>query len=351
MKSTKILHCGDIHLGARFGATPEIAESRREEHFNTFKKIAETAKSQFDVLLIAGDFFDKPDVDNETVQRAAEILKNAAVPVFIAPGNHDPASPDSVYLNFDFPDNVHIFTQNTLSYKELPDLNLRVWGAGFIAPVQREDMIGTPSLSKNMKNILVVHGDLNAEAGGPYHSVDLNRLKNIGFDYCALGHVHTSSVNGNIAYSGCCEGTGFDEYGSKGALEVTVGDEGAVAKFSEMCFRKYMYADFDGRELTISSIESQLGNDYKGNIYRINLTDYKNPIEVNEFLKKNLYYVSITDGKYVLPDYESLSKENNLRGEFVRRMIKIIESDPDNIKINTKALNYGITAFDREVKI
>jgi len=351
MDKVRILHCADIHLGAKFSATPEISALRADEHFKTFEKIIHTAKSDADILLIAGDLFDKPNVDINIAKRAAELLKEATIPVFIAPGNHDPASPDSVYFNVDFSDNVHIFTDNKLSYKDISHLGVRVWGAGFVAPVQREDMIEAPELYKDMKNILVIHGDLNAEANSPYNAIDEKQLSSIGFDYVALGHVHSYYIGNKIAYSGCCEGTGFDECGPKGFINVCLTTDDLQCQFTEVCQRQYICSDFNGLELSESSLKTQLGDNYKNNIYRLNLINYQNPIEVAAFLKEKLFYVSVTDGKYVLPDYNTLAKENNLRGEFVRRMIEKINNEPQNVKVNTKALNYGITAFDREVKI
>lgn len=61
----------------------------------------------------------------------AGALEAMAVPVFLAPGNHDHLCPGSPYLEMAWPGNVHIFTRQELESVSLPELDCRVWGAGF----------------------------------------------------------------------------------------------------------------------------------------------------------------------------------------------------------------------------
>ena len=79
----------------------------------------------------------------------AQALGEMAVPVFIAPGNHDFYGPQSPYARVNWPGNVHIFTTPDLESVELPDLNCVVHGCAFTAPRREDDPLAGFSASKD----------------------------------------------------------------------------------------------------------------------------------------------------------------------------------------------------------
>jgi DNA repair exonuclease SbcCD nuclease subunit len=50
-----------------------------------------------DVVVLAGDTFDCHRLPTDLLDRAAEVIAAAALPVVLLPGNHDPAVPDAVF--------------------------------------------------------------------------------------------------------------------------------------------------------------------------------------------------------------------------------------------------------------
>ncbi len=91
----KILHTADLQLGAnfeRFGSA--VAAKLAEARFATLEKLLKLgAEHRVDAVVVAGDLFEDPFVDDAVVRRAAGILeRNASVPIFVVPGNHDPAT-------------------------------------------------------------------------------------------------------------------------------------------------------------------------------------------------------------------------------------------------------------------
>ncbi len=50
-----------------------------------------------DVAILAGDTFDSHRVPQYLIEQAAAVIADAALPVVILPGNHDPAVADAVY--------------------------------------------------------------------------------------------------------------------------------------------------------------------------------------------------------------------------------------------------------------
>ena len=50
-----------------------------------------------DVVLLVGDTFDSHRVPDHVLDRAANVISEAGLPVVLLPGNHDPALPEAIY--------------------------------------------------------------------------------------------------------------------------------------------------------------------------------------------------------------------------------------------------------------
>src|SRR5436190_3183121 len=85
----KIVHAADIHLGRRRldGLLPD---SDFAAAFNYIAELAIAGKA--DAFLLAGDLFDRPQVDPPHLRQAEVVLAKlheARIPVVAIPGNHD----------------------------------------------------------------------------------------------------------------------------------------------------------------------------------------------------------------------------------------------------------------------
>ena len=83
-----------------------------------------------DIVLLAGDTFDNHAVTSATIDRAGRALANSGVAIVILPGNHDPATPDSIWLRgrFDEIQNVAILGVTNARVVAFPALDLDIWG-------------------------------------------------------------------------------------------------------------------------------------------------------------------------------------------------------------------------------
>ena len=83
-----------------------------------------------DVVILAGDTFDNHQVTSATIDRAGMLLADAGLPIVILPGNHDPATPDSIWLRgrFDEIGNVAIIGITNQRKVAFPSLDLEIWG-------------------------------------------------------------------------------------------------------------------------------------------------------------------------------------------------------------------------------
>ena len=127
----KILHAADLHLDSPFEGLPAgKAAIRRAEQRQLLSRLAELAvREDVDLVLLSGDLLDSDSSYYETGEELVRCLRQMPMPVFIAPGNHDPYTRRSPYARLRLPDNVHVFTENAIRSISLPELNAVVYGA------------------------------------------------------------------------------------------------------------------------------------------------------------------------------------------------------------------------------
>ena len=329
MDSIKIAHIADAHLGCAFADLDKKKRAlRRQEIKMSFANAINTAfEHNVDVLLIAGDIFDNAFVDKETISFVKNTLNKANVPVFIAPGNHDPYTM-GVYnsLKNGLNDNITIF-ENSITKHTIDNVN--IYGFGF-----DKDVIGTSALAgfkadEDAINIMVLH------AGGVYNPVTDDDIKSSQLSYLALGHTHEFSgvqKSGNTywAYWGTHDGHGFDELGEKGILIGTVSKDKTEMQFVPTSSRVYNSVDINVSEFEtvddiINSAKSKIDN--PENLYKFVLTGrISSDIDIDtdmisSVLSAMAFYVEIKDKTTPSFDLEMLSKDYSLKGIVAKNLI------------------------------
>src|SRR6185436_20063981 len=119
----RIVHTADIHLDMCFsplGLPAGFGNRRRQSLRDVFRRVVRRAGEwPADALLIAGDLFEADRVSRDTIAfLVSEFRAIPQVPVFIAPGNHDPFTPASPYATEQWPKNVTIF--RSASWESVP---------------------------------------------------------------------------------------------------------------------------------------------------------------------------------------------------------------------------------------
>ena len=358
----KFIHAADFHLDSAFGALPpQQAASRRRESRELALRLANYAGSHgIHLVLLAGDLFDSASPFRETGEQLAAALGQMDAQVLISPGNHDWYGPGSPWVTMDWPENVHIFSENRLAAVEFPQWNLTVHGAAFTGPEQAESLLAGFTVPTNGRvHMGLLHGEIEP-AEVRYNPIRREEISASGLRYLALGHIHKRTEPQRFgetlcAWPGCPEGRGFDELGEKGFYEGILDDGGAVSlAFVPFARRRYeiLEVDVTGREPR-AAIEAALPPETARDLYRILLTGETGEQGVDcaalrEMLSDRFYALDLRDHTRIAEDVWRRAGEDSLRGLFLRELRRRWESaaTEEERETVTQAARFGLAALD-----
>lgn len=360
--SVRILHAADFHLDSPYSSlTEEKAALRRQEARELLGRLAALIeKEKAQILLLSGDLFDSSASYWETQEMLTKMLSGVNIPVFIAPGNHDYYSPRSPYSFMELPENVHIFRTPSVKCVELPELGVRVWGAGFTSPVCDSILDGFTTGASDMVDIMVLHGELG---GDRYNPITEDEIAASGLDYLALGHIHTFSGirkagATHYAYPGCLEGRGFDETGAKGVISGTVEKGKCDLRFIPVEGRRYevISVDLTGCDSAEDAVLAAIGDGAPDNIVRIVLKgEYSGDVDkerIASLLDDKFWSVTVKNETVAARGIWDGADEDSLTGLFLSHLKEKYDSATDDREREKciQAARYGIAALEnREV--
>ena len=91
-KVVKILATGDFQLDKSFGTLGEHAVLFRKQLMATFNEVIMKHASDHDLVLIAGDLFDRKATPTSVIEAAADTMARCTTHCVVLPGNHDPVN-------------------------------------------------------------------------------------------------------------------------------------------------------------------------------------------------------------------------------------------------------------------
>ncbi|MBZ4336568.1 DNA repair exonuclease [Corallococcus sp. AS-1-12] len=235
----RLLHTADWQMGLRAKHVAGAAGAIRDARLDAARQLIQTANTRsVDAVVLAGDIFEDTSVGDRLVHEVLTVLKASRAPVYVLPGNHDPLTPDSVYLRPSWkgrPPHVHMLDS---------DKGVSIPGTGALllpAPLRQKKGLKDPTatwgprVEGNDIRIGVAHGSLRIEGK---HAADdfpiaLDTVTRSNLDYLALGHWHGQYVHQKrAAYSGTHEATKFGEDGAGQALLVEIASHGAMPQLT-----------------------------------------------------------------------------------------------------------------------
>ena len=377
----RLIHTADVHLDTCFngsGMPASFGNLRRQSLRDGFHKIVERAGEwPAAALLIAGDLFEGDHVTRDTVQfLLSEFKCIPEVPVFIAPGNHDPFVAESPYATETWPKNVHIFSKPEWSDYSVHDGGLTVHGFAFDRPQLSHNPFGELSISNEgggAVHVAVAHGSERSHQPpdkDAYAAFDASDAAADGLDYLALGHFHSvTPIEGKfhttMYYSGSPEGRSLRETGMHHYLEVEI--KKGKTRVTPIPSSRIIYSthrlECDGFESSQDVIEA-IRNIAKGEelrqIVRIVYAGILDPAIqsemglVHDAASIEFEHLYLVDGTSPFEDYDELAREDTSLGAFVRTLNNEISLSMDEVERQRleRSRQLGIAAFrGREVEI
>lgn len=256
MALARFLQVSDLHLGRPFAWLPghRREDRRRDQQRALEQSVAQAIERSVNAILVPGDLFDAVTVDAGLLTFAVKAFSVAGCPpVFIAPGNHDPASTTNAAWNtrllqargIAWPAHVHVFDTPAWTGVPVPKLlGVRVWGRCFTAnvesterPLAREAVAGVGGTDPMGFEVAVFHGSREGfcppgqKMTAPFSDAEVAASP---FVYHAVGHYHSvsrieqtplegvKSSGARLAYAGSAVSLDLTETGVHGALEVRI---------------------------------------------------------------------------------------------------------------------------------
>jgi DNA repair protein SbcD/Mre11 len=276
----KFLHVADVHLGCR----RYNLEERTKDFFYAWHDVIinHAIPNRVDFLLVAGDFFDRRNIDPQAMNHAIaglELLKEAGIPVIAIEGNHDQRDAIS--------EHSWMRSLSSWGYIKLLEPKPNPEGGLQLLPWDEEERTGSyidiagarifgthwygasvtaaiPLIADALRdaraegrfNILMLHTDVEGQTNRPIPAVPVAKLKELKqlVNYVALGHTHKRfDLDGWAFNPGSLEPTSIDEYKEeRGAFLVEV-DEAQTIKAEHI--NEYRQRPFQRLSFDVSGAE------------------------------------------------------------------------------------------------
>lgn len=225
----RLIHLSDLHLGKRLNEFSLI----EDQEFILREIYSIISEERPDIIVIAGDIYDKPVPSAEAVRLFDDFLTKAAEQtkhIFVISGNHDSAERIAFGSHIMEKSGIHmspVYDGNivpTILSDEYGDFG--VYMLPFIKPVSVRrffpdteietytDAVNTAVDAMNAdfsrRNILITHQFVTGAQKSDSEEISVGGTDNVdssafdGFDYVALGHIHSPQNVGSekIRYCG-----------------------------------------------------------------------------------------------------------------------------------------------------
>ena len=199
----KIVHCSDLHLGKRFSGNKDYVKKRYMDFFNAFATFIDKVEEiKPDVCLIAGDIFDKKEINPDILSKTEYLFKklkdSVKKDIIAIEGNHDNSRIlEESWLEYLQEQNIlKVFYYNKdfeeKNYLKIDDINFYPVGyPGFMIDEALTKL--SEKLNPQEKNIVIVHTGISGSTDtlpGLVSTSILDLFKDKAI-YIAGGHIHS----------------------------------------------------------------------------------------------------------------------------------------------------------------
>ena len=236
MEPLRFIHAADLHLDSPFrgigDASAALKDQLQAATLGALRRVVDhTIEAKADFLIIAGDIYDSKDRNLRALvsfRKEMERLAERNIPAYVVHGNHDPLN--GWGSEFQLPPNVITFggQADTEPFIRRGREVAHITGVSYMRERVTDNLASSFKPADNTPySIAVLHANVGRQTGhADYAPAALAELLDSGFDYWALGHVHTRSVlaaePAMIVYPGNTQGRNPRETGPRGCYQVDV---------------------------------------------------------------------------------------------------------------------------------
>jgi DNA repair exonuclease SbcCD nuclease subunit len=278
----RVLLLADSHLGFDLPVSPRVARRRRGHDFlaNYATALEPALTGEVDIVVHAGDVFDRPSIAPSVAYQALEPLRRIAdrgVPVFIVPGNHERSR--LPHARFAAHPCVNVFDRPRTFVAEVRGRKIAI--AGF--PYERRDvrarfagLVQETACRRESTalRLLCMHHCFEGATVGPADytfttAADVVRARDVSSQFAAVlsGHIHrhqvlTTDLAGRplaapVLYPGSIERTSIAETDEpKGFVIVRVSQASVRWEFRRLPARPMIRRDVAAGGMSPASLES-----------------------------------------------------------------------------------------------
>ena len=278
----KIVHCSDLHLGKRFSGNKDYVKKRYMDFFNAFATFVDKVeKIKPDVCLIAGDIFDKKEINPDILSKTEYLFKklkdNVKKDIIAIEGNHDNSRIlEESWLEYLQEQNIlKVFYYNKdfeeKNYLKIDDINFYPVGyPGFMIDEVLTKL--SEKLNPQEKNIVIVHTGISGSTDtlpGLVSTSILDLFKDKAI-YIAGGHIHSFTTYPKekpyFFVSGSLEFSNIQNEKSDKKGFILFDTDTLNYEFIELEHRKRIKKDFSYSNF------SNLENEFENFVKELNLT-------------------------------------------------------------------------------
>lgn len=341
----KIVHCSDLHLGKRFSGNKDYVKKRYMDFFNAFATFIDKVEEiKPDVCLIAGDIFDKKEINPDILSKTEYLFKklkgSVKKDIIAIEGNHDNSRIlEESWLEYLQEQNIlKVFYYNKdfeeKNYLKIDDINFYPLGyPGFMIDEALTKL--SEKLNPQEKNIVIVHTGISGSTDtlpGLVSTSILDLFKDKAI-YIAGGHIHSFTTYPKekpyFFVSGSLEFSNIQNEKSDKKGFILFDTDTLNYEFIELEHRKRIKKDFSYSNF------SNLENEFENFVKELNLTG-------EEIL---VISISLNNNDYInIENLENIAEKNGALKThiLIKNILNIGASEENNSDLSIDELEKNL---------
>lgn len=361
MTPFSICASADLHLGMRFSGYPFVKKELSKARYTALENLVSTAnRISCDLLVIAGDLFDRPNLPDGEIQTTLETLSRfQGRLILLLPGNHDfllgAGAPLWKRIDDERLDRLIVLKETRPLSLDAYGLPVTVYPGPCTAPHSNENRIGWVREARNaggnegLFHLGIAHGSiagLSPDLNDEYYPMTPRELESAGLDLWIIGHTHVShpeaAAAGTLLVPGTPEPDGFDRQGDGTAWIVRV-DESKTPAFEKISTGSYR---FDRREQRIESADDlpKLAEELKQTadpslLFQLTLsgtldkTDFPKLAEIQPDLESLFFYLAVDTDAVEPAVTTQVIEDEFIQGSFPRELLTRLQKEEDGAAV------------------